>query len=191
MKFSVAEEAGEPAARHRKVTISERVQAKSGLKVASEVPRVMSSSTAHFTASVYQVPSGTSVKSGASVSPGSVVEPPEVPPPVEPPPLELLLTVSTQVAVLPPSSVVTVMLAVPVPTAVTLPPSTVATDSLSLLQVTFWLVASSGSTVAVRVRLSPTVREAVSWSSFTPVTATAEVLALKEARRSSGFLNTK
>ena len=60
-----------------------------------------------------------------------------------------LFTVTTQVAVTPlPSLAVAVMLAVPKATAVTLPSaSTVATASLSLLQVTVWSVASSGVTL--------------------------------------------
>ena len=60
-----------------------------------------------------------------------------------------LLTVTAQVAVTPlPSLAVAVMLAVPKATAVTLPSaSTVATASLSLLQVTVWSVASSGVTL--------------------------------------------
>ena len=42
---------GEPAARHRNVTICARVQDASGLKVVSEVPEVMPFSTAQATAS--------------------------------------------------------------------------------------------------------------------------------------------
>ena len=52
---------------------------------------------------------------------------------------------------MPPSAVVTVMMVVPAPTAVTLPvASTVATAEALLLHVTFWLAASVGVMVAVR-----------------------------------------
>ena len=46
-----------------------------------------------------------------------------------------------------------ILTAVPAPTAVTTPFSTVATLGLLLVQVTAWLVALSGATVAVRVRV--------------------------------------
>ena len=70
--------------------------------------------------------------------------------------ISLSLTVTLQVAVFPPSSVVTVMVAVPALTPVTLPlASTVAISGLSDFQLTFWLVASSGRIVAVRVSLPP------------------------------------
>ena len=66
---------------------------------------------------------------------------------------------TSQVSVLPPSCVVTVIVAVPTPIAVTSPfSSTVATPVLLLSQVTFLLLALSGFTVAVRVSLLPTVR---------------------------------
>ena len=68
----------------------------------------------------------------------------------------LLLTVTLHVAVLPPSSVVTVMVASPAFTPVTLPLATVATASLLDFQVTFLLEASLGATVAVRVSDPPT-----------------------------------
>ena len=42
---------GEPAARHRKVTISARVQVLYGEKVVAEVPLVIFWPTAHFTES--------------------------------------------------------------------------------------------------------------------------------------------
>ena len=65
------------------------------------------------------------------------------------------MTVQAAVKLL--SAVVTVIVAVPAPTAVTLPvASTVATLSLSLLHVTFLLVALSGVMVAVRGSVSPT-----------------------------------
>ena len=53
-------------------------------------------------------------------------------------------TVTVQVAVLLPSSVVTVMVAVPALTAVTVPFCTVATLVLLLVHVTFWFVALAG-----------------------------------------------
>ena len=56
------------------------------------------------------------------------------------------LTVITLVAVLAPSAVVTVMVAVPTDTPVTSPVAlTVATAVLLLLQVTFWFVAFAGA----------------------------------------------
>ena len=67
-------------------------------------------------------------------------------------------TVTWQVAVLPPSSVVTVIVAVPALRAVTCPLLTVATDSSELFQLTFLFVALAGYTVAVNVWLSPSVR---------------------------------
>ena len=54
--------AGEPAARHRKVTAWARVQTPSGEKVVALVPPVMPLSMAQITASLNQLPSGTSVK---------------------------------------------------------------------------------------------------------------------------------
>ena len=70
------------------------------------------------------------------------------------------LTVTSHVAVLPPSSVVTVIVAEPAFRAVTLPLDTVATEVLLLFQLTFLLVALLGLIVAVRVRDSPSVRVA-------------------------------
>jgi hypothetical protein len=67
-----------------------------------------------------------------------------------------------QVAVLLPSSVLTVMVAEPADTAVTMPLLlTVATDVLLLLQVTFLFVAFVGSTVAERVTVLPILSVAV------------------------------
>ena len=60
-----------------------------------------------------------------------------------------MFTVTLQVAVLPPSAVFTVMLAVPLPTAVITPLFTVATAPLSLAHVTTLFVALDGATVAV------------------------------------------
>lgn len=66
-------------------------------------------------------------------------------------------TVTEQDAVLPPSSVVAVMVAVPPETALTLPfESTVATFVLELDHDTRLLVALEGATVAVNVSLPPT-----------------------------------
>lgn len=60
------------------------------------------------------------------------------------------LTVTVQVAVLPPSSAVAVIVAVPLPVAVTLPfASTMATFSLLEVHVTFLFVASVGLNVTV------------------------------------------
>ena len=71
------------------------------------------------------------------------------------------VTVTAQVALLPPSAVVTVMVAVPGATAVTTPLAlTVATELLLLCQVTFGFVASTGATVAVRVRVLYSARVA-------------------------------
>ncbi|MPM66853.1 hypothetical protein SDC9_113765 [bioreactor metagenome] len=83
------------------------------------------------------------------------------------------LTVTAQVAVFPPSVVVTVMVAVPGATAVTRPfASTVATLSLSLRHVTAFSVAPAGATVAISVFVSPATRAAVVSFSVTPVTGT-------------------
>ena len=68
-------------------------------------------------------------------------------------------TVMAQVAVLSPA--LAVMVAVPIILAVTTPFSTVATLASLVLQVTVLSVASSGFTVAVRVTVSPTFREAL------------------------------
>ena len=69
------------------------------------------------------------------------------------------VTVTTHSAVLPPHFAVTV--ALPDLTAVTLPLSTLATDSSDDDHVTVLSVASSGFTVAVRIADSPTARESV------------------------------
>ena len=86
----------------------------------------------------------------------------------------LSLTVTLHVAVLPPSSVVTVMVASPAFTPVTLPAASTVAMAVSLdFQVTFWLVAFSGVMVAVRVSLSPTKMLVAVLLSFTPVTLTS------------------
>ena len=79
-------------------------------------------------------------------------------------------TVTSQVAVLPPSSVVTVIVAVPALIAVTTPLSTVATEGSLVDQVTFLLVAVSGLTVADKVKVSPSVRVSEVLSRVTLVT---------------------
>ena len=83
------------------------------------------------------------------------------------------VTVTTQVAVLLPSAVVTVMVAVPAARAVTTPELlTVATVVLLELQVTFLFVAVLGLTVAVKLSVPPTVNAALFLFSVTPVTGT-------------------
>ena len=85
--------------------------------------------------------------------------------------MTLALTVTVQVAVFPPSVVLTVMVAVPAFTAVTLPLwSTVATAGAEEDQVTD--VASPGDTVAESDWLSPSVRVMEEGLTLTPVTAT-------------------
>ena len=59
-------------------------------------------------------------------------------------------TVTSHVAVLPPSSLFAVMVALPALTAVTTPSATVATEELLEIQRTFLLSASDGDMVAVR-----------------------------------------
>ena len=66
-----------------------------------------------------------------------------------------LVTVTLHVAVLLPSSVVTVMVAVPTLTPVTSPLLTVAIEASFVSHVTFLLVAFVGSTVAVREIVFP------------------------------------
>lgn len=97
---------------------------------------------------------------------------------LEPPPELYRETVTVQVALAPlPSAAVAVMTAVPGATAVTTPFwSTVATALSLLVQVTAWLVALSGATVAVRVRVLGVrleYRDAWVWLRVTPVTGTA------------------
>ena len=78
------------------------------------------------------------------------------------------LTVTSQVAVFP-FAVVTVIVAVPAPTAVTVPFATVATFVLEDIQVKVLSVASSGVMVAVKVSLLPLMRESVVLFNVTPV----------------------
>ena len=83
----------------------------------------------------------------------------------------LALTVTEHVAVLPPSFVLTVIVAVPGVFAVTTPEDeTVATEVLFEVQVTDLSVAFEGLTVAVSVWLSPSVIVRLVLSRLTPVT---------------------
>ena len=82
-------------------------------------------------------------------------------------------TVMEQVAVLPPSLVLTVMVALPGLPARTSPLSTATTAASLVVQVTVLSVASSGVTVAVRVAFSPDFRVSSVLSRLTPVTATS------------------
>jgi len=70
--------------------------------------------------------------------------------------------------------VVTVIVAVPAATAVTVPFCTVTTEVLLLFQDTFLLVALEGNIVAVNVEVFPTLRLKVVLSRLTEVTATVE-----------------
>jgi hypothetical protein len=85
-------------------------------------------------------------------------------------------TVTEQVAVLLPSCVVTVMVAVPSATAVTVAdrplPDTDATELLLLDHVTFLFVALLGAMVAVRLSVAPTLRLEEFLLRVTPVTET-------------------
>ena len=83
------------------------------------------------------------------------------------------ITVTVHVAVLLPSSVVTVIVAVPAAIAVTIPLSlTVATLGSLLLHVTALFVASEGVTVAVSCTVSPISSVFSVGSTLTPVTST-------------------
>ncbi len=81
------------------------------------------------------------------------------------------VTVTVHFAVLPPSFVVTVMVAVPAFTAVTFPlASTVAIAVLLLFQLSFLLKASLGKTVAKSVVVSPSVKVNAVLSNLTLLT---------------------
>ena len=82
----------------------------------------------------------------------------------------LVLTVTVHSAVMPPSSVLTVMVTLPGLTPVTRPFSTVAIVASLLIQDTFLLVALSGVTVAVSVSESSTFNSSVVLSKEIPVT---------------------
>lgn len=91
------------------------------------------------------------------------------------------LTVTVQLAVFVPSSVVTVIVAVPALTAVTLPVLlTVATDVFDDLQLTFLFVAVDGATVAVSVSDVPSVRVSVDLFRLTLVTEIVAALTVTE-----------
>ena len=85
-----------------------------------------------------------------------------------PPPV----TVTEQVAVLFPSAVVTVIVAEPAATAVTVPFATVAFVESLDVHVTFLFVALDGVTVAVNVSDPPTASERLLLLRVTPVTET-------------------
>ena len=84
------------------------------------------------------------------------------------------VTVTVQVALLPPA--VAVRTAVPTPFAVTTPCETVATLPSEVSHVTVLSVAFEGVTVTTSVPVAPTGRERVLLSIDTPVTSTAEEL---------------
>ena len=67
---------------------------------------------------------------------------------------------------------VTVIVALPADTAVTVPFSTVTTDVLFELHLTFWFVASEGTTVAVKVSVAPISKGNSVSESVTPVAGT-------------------
>ena len=84
------------------------------------------------------------------------------------------VTVTAQLAVLPPSFVVAVMVADPALTPVTAPfGDTVAIEALLLLHVTSLFVALAGVMAGVRVSVAPTARVVEVLFSDTPVTAMA------------------
>jgi hypothetical protein len=85
-------------------------------------------------------------------------------------------TLTTQVAVLLPSSVLTVMVALPTDTPVTAPFDIVATALLLLFHVTFLLVALEGATVAIKVSEAPSIMVVDVLFKDTPVTATGAAL---------------
>lgn len=80
-------------------------------------------------------------------------------------------TVTVHVAFCPPEAVA-VIVAVPPPTAVTLPPETVATEALDVVQVTDLSVAFDGETVAVSVVEPSMLRARDVWLREIPVVAT-------------------
>jgi hypothetical protein len=80
------------------------------------------------------------------------------------------VTVTEHVAVLLPSTVVTVITVLPADTAVTVPLDTVATAGALLLHVTLLFVALEGVMVALRVSLPPTVKDRLVLLRLTPVT---------------------
>jgi hypothetical protein len=86
-----------------------------------------------------------------------------------PPPV----TVTVQVAVLPPSSVVALIVAVPEEMPLTMPfGNTVVTAGLLVFHATFLFVALEGVMAAVSVSVSPALRLKIVLFKLTPVTAT-------------------
>jgi hypothetical protein len=91
------------------------------------------------------------------------------------------VTVIVDVAVLAPSCVVTVIVAVPAAIAETNPPVlTVATEVLFAAQLTVLLVAFAGATVAVSCCVVPTAIDADVGETETPVTATEDAVTVME-----------
>jgi hypothetical protein len=84
----------------------------------------------------------------------------------------LLVTLTAQVAILPPSTVVAVIAVLPALMPITTPFVTIATSGTLLLHVTSLFVAFAGETVAFKVSKPPTAIEAVVLLRLTPVTAT-------------------
>ena len=89
----------------------------------------------------------------------------------------LAVTVTTHVAVLFPSTVLTVIVEVPAATPVTTPAlETVATEVALEVQVTFLFVALEGLTVATNVTVLPTLTDAQFVSNVTLVTETGVIV---------------
>jgi hypothetical protein len=87
------------------------------------------------------------------------------------PPPPLWTTVTSQVAVLLPSAVVTEMTAVPAEMPLTTPPAeTETTAGALLLHVTFWFEALAGATAAAKLSVPPTARVVDILLSVIPVT---------------------
>lgn len=94
----------------------------------------------------------------------------------------ILNTVIEAVAVCAPFCVVTVIVALPGDTPVTKPdPSTLATEALLELQLTVLMVAFAGATVAVSCCVAPTLNDAVSGETVTPVTGTMDEVTVTSA----------
>lgn len=94
----------------------------------------------------------------------------------------ILRTVIDAIAVWLPFCVVTVMFAVPGETPVTNPvPSTVATAVLLEFQLTVFIVAFSGATVAVNCCVAPVMKEAVVGDTVTLLTGTMEDVTVTSA----------
>jgi hypothetical protein len=95
-------------------------------------------------------------------------------------PIEALgITVTPHVAILPPSAVFTVIVALPMVFPVTTPLElTVATAALLLDHVTVLFAAFDGATVALSVSVAPTITDNVVLSRLTPVTSTGFTVTL-------------